>query len=386
MKRVEPVRDKEKIAEIEALLRKHNTSPIYGDLWVFLNQTAARVTDALALRFADFDKIEGNVLNLREKKTGKTRSIMLTARALELVAHRRADNPGHEYLFEVDSNRAKGKPISRVTVSAELAAQYDIDILPLHILLGDEEFEDGKTITPDEIYSWSDEHKTTPKTSAPSLAETIELFRPYVEEGREIVCFSISNSMSTSGNVMRLAAGELDAENRITVIDSANLSTGIGLLVIEAAIMAKNGHSASEIASVMETLKPNVRASFVVDTLTYLYRGGRCNAVAAMAGGVLKLHPKIVVENGAMDATKKYRGKINSVIMSYVKDMETDLKAARPDRVFITHSGCDAATVESVRSYLESLGVFHEILETRAGGVVSSHCGPGTLGVLFIAK
>ena len=275
---------------------------------------------------------------------------------------------------------------STCDLSAELVAQYDIDILPLHILLGDEEFEDGKTITPDEIYSWSDEHKTTPKTSAPSLAETIELFRPYVEEGREIVCFSISNSMSTSGNVMRLAAGELEAENRITVIDSANLSTGIGLLVIEAAIMAKNGHSASEIASVMETLKPNVRASFVVDTLTYLYRGGRCNAVAAMAGGVLKLHPKIVVENGAMDATKKYRGKINSVIMSYVKDMETDLKAARPDRVFITHSGCDAATVESVRSYLESLGVFHEILETRACGVVSSHCGPGTLGVLFIAK
>lgn len=275
---------------------------------------------------------------------------------------------------------------STCDLSAELVAQYDIDILPLHILLGDEEFEDGKTITPDEIYSWSDEHKTTPKTSAPSLAETIELFRPYVEEGREIVCFSISNSMSTSGNVMRLAAGELEAENRITVIDSANLSTGIGLLVIEAAIMAKNGHSASEIASVMETLKPNVRASFVVDTLTYLYRGGRCNAVAAMAGGVLKLHPKIVVENGAMDATKKYRGKINSVIMSYVKDMETDLKAARPDRVFITHSGCDAATVESVRSYLESLGIFHEILETRAGGVVSSHCGPGTLGVLFIAN
>ena len=191
---------------------------------------------------------------------------------------------------------------------------------------------------------------------------------------------------SRSSGVPHLAAGELEAENRITVIDSANLSTGIGLLVIEAAILAKNGHSASEIASVIETLKPNVRASFVVDTLTYLYRGGRCNAVAAMAGGVLKLHPKIVVENGAMDATKKYRGKINSVIMSYVKDMESDLKSARPDRVFITHSGCDAATVESVRSYLESLGVFHEILETRAGGVVSSHCGPGTLGVLFIAK
>ena len=97
------------------------------------------------------------------------------------------------------------------------------------------------------------------------------------------------------------------------------------------------------------------------------------------------MHPKIVVENGAMNASKKYRGKIASVIMSYVKDMENDLKNARPERVFITHSGCDRETVEKVRAYLEELGVFDEILETRAGGVVSSHCGPGTLGVLYIA-
>ena len=192
--------------------------------------------------------------------------------------------------------------------------------------------------------------------------------------------------MSTSGNVMRLAAEELEASDRITVIDSANLSTGIGLLVVEAAIMAQNGAAAAEIAARMEILKPQVRASFVVDTLTYLYRGGRCNAVAAMAGGVLKLHPKIVVENGAMDATKKYRGKIGSVIMNYAKDMEEDLKNARPDRVFITHSGCDRATVDDVRNYLEGLGIFHEILETRAGGVISSHCGPGTLGLLFLAQ
>ena len=275
---------------------------------------------------------------------------------------------------------------STCDLSPELIAKYDIDILPLHILLGEDEYEDGRNITPQQIYDWSDAHKTTPKTSAPSLAEAIELFRPYIEEKREIVCFSISGSMSTSGNVMRLAAEELEASDLVTVIDSANLSTGIGLLVIEAAIMAEKGQSAAEIAATIESLKPNVRASFVVDTLTYLYRGGRCNAVSAMAGGVLRLHPKIVVENGAMDASKKYRGKINSVIMSYVKDMEEDLKSARPERVFITHSGCDRDTVNAVRSYLESFGIFHEILETRAGGVVSSHCGPGTLGVLFIAK
>ena len=192
--------------------------------------------------------------------------------------------------------------------------------------------------------------------------------------------------MSTSGNVMRLAAEELGASGQITVIDSANLSTGIGLLVVEAAIMAKKNRTASEIVSEIEKLKPNVRASFLVDTLTYLYRGGRCNAVAAMAGGVLKLHPKIVVEDGAMNASKKYRGKIASVILSYVKDMEKDLKNARQERVFITHSGCDREIVETVRTYLKNLGIFEEILETRAGGVVSSHCGPGTLGVLYISK
>ena len=275
---------------------------------------------------------------------------------------------------------------STCDLSPELIAKYDIDILPLHILLGEDEYEDGRNITPQQIYDWSDAHKTTPKTSAPSLAEAIDLFRPYIEEKREIVCFSISGSMSTSGNVMRLAAEELEASDLVTVVDSANLSTGIGLLVIEAAIMAEKGQSAAEIAATIASLKPNIRASFVVDTLTYLYRGGRCNAVSAMAGGVLRLHPKIVVENGAMDASKKYRGKIHSVIMSYVKDMEEDLKSARPERVFITHSGCDRTTVDAVRSYLESRGIFHEILETRAGGVVSSHCGPGTLGVLFIAK
>ena len=275
---------------------------------------------------------------------------------------------------------------STCDLSPELLARYEIDILPLHILLGDQEFEDGKNITPDQIYAWSDANKTTPKTSAPAMADAIELFRPYVTAGREIVCFSISSSMSTSGNVIRLAAEELGASGQITVIDSANLSTGIGLLVVEAAIMAKKNRTASEIVSEIEKLKPNVRASFVVDTLTYLYRGGRCNAVAAMAGGVLKLHPKIVVEDGAMNASKKYRGKIASVILSYVKDMEKDLKNARQERVFITHSGCDREIVETVRTYLKNLGIFEEILETRAGGVVSSHCGPGTLGVLYISK
>lgn len=275
---------------------------------------------------------------------------------------------------------------STCDLSKELIEKYDITILSLHILLGEQEYRDGVDITPEEIFAWSDKNKTTPKTSAPSLVEAMECLKQYVDEGREVICFSISGSMSTSGNVMRLAAEELEAGNLVTVIDSANLSTGIGHLVVEAAIMSEQGDDAETIAKEIEKLKPLVRASFVVDTLTYLYRGGRCNAVAALVGGALKLHPKIVVENGAMDATKKYRGKLDHVILSYTKDMEASLKTAKPDRVFITHSGCDRETVDKVRNYLEGLQHFHEIIETRAGGVISSHCGPGTLGVLFIAQ
>lgn len=273
---------------------------------------------------------------------------------------------------------------STCDLSAELLEKYDISILPLHILLGEKECEDGNGISPDEIYRWSDENKTTPKTSAPSMDRAMDLMRPYVEEGRKMICFSISEEMSTSGNVMRLAAIELEAEDQVTIINSANLSTGIGLLVIEAAILAKEGKSVQEIVQKIEELKPRVRASFVVDTLTYLYRGGRCSGLAAMAGGALKLHPRIMVEDGKMIPGKKYRGKMNKVLLSYVKEMEENLKQAKKERVFITHSGCSPEVIEEIRSYLQSLDVFEEILITRAGGVISSHCGPGTLGVLFI--
>ena len=273
---------------------------------------------------------------------------------------------------------------STCDLSKELIEKYDIEILPLHIMLGEEEYEDGKSITPDEIYKWSDEHKTTPKTSAAGITQVVDAYRPYLEQGREIVSFSISSEMSTTNNVMRMAAQELDAEEKVFVIDSANLSTGIGLLVTEAAIMAQEGKNGAQIVARMEELKPLVKASFVVDTLTYLYRGGRCSGLAAMAGGMLKLHPKIVVENGKMKPEEKFRGKIAKVMMDYVRSMETDLKNAKKDRVFITHSGCDETIISEVKAYLADMNHFDEILVTRAGCVISSHCGPGTLGVLFI--
>lgn len=274
---------------------------------------------------------------------------------------------------------------STCDLSKELLERYDITILPLHVHLGENEYEDGINITPDELYKWSDANKSTPKTSVPSIEEAIQVFQPHVNQGAELICFSISTEMSSSANVMRLAAEEMESEDKIHVVNSANLSTGIGLLVIEAAVMAAEGKNAQEILDRIEELKPLVRSSFVVDIMTYLHRGGRCSAIAALAGGVLKLHPEILVEDGKMKVGKKYRGKMKDVLVTYVKDREIALKSAKKDRVFITHSGCDQAVLDSVHEYLESLGVFDEILLTRAGSVISSHCGPGTLGVLYIA-
>jgi len=201
--------------------------------------------------------------------------------------------------------------------------------------------------------------------------------------------------MSSTGNVLRLAVQELEVENKVFVVDSKSLSTGIGLQIIEAAIMAEQGTEAAEIVEKIRSMQPRVRASFVVDTLTYLHRGGRCSGLAALAGSALKLHPLISVVDGKMLPGKKYRGKMNRVIIDYVKDMEEDLKHAKADRVFITHSGCEeeipvigmlAATEEVLRakaeklaSMLHSAKVETEILPTEGrvgGGSVPNHALP----------
>lgn len=273
---------------------------------------------------------------------------------------------------------------STCDLSADLIDKYGIKILPLHVMLGDDEHRDGVDITPDELYAWADANKTTPKTSAPSLEDVKEIFQPMLDAGDEIICFTISASMSTAINCIKLVVDELEAEDKVSVIDSANLSTGIGLQVIEAAVMARAGMNRADIVAEIERIKPLVRASFVVDTLTYLHRGGRCSGVAAMAGTMLRLHPSIHVVDGAMSVGKKYRGKYDSIVLNYVKDMEEQINNAKTDRIFITHSGINQDIIDKVKAYLDDKKMFKEVLVTRAGSVISSHCGYGTLGVLFI--
>lgn len=270
---------------------------------------------------------------------------------------------------------------STCDLSPELIARYDIDIIPLHIILGEEDYLDGR-ITPEDIYRWSDENNMSPKTAAVSMEDALAAFTPY--NGQEVIVFTISSSMSSTYNVLRMAAEQTDAE-RIHVIDSKNLSTGVGLQVIAAAEMAQQGLPAAEIVEKIKAGRDAVRASFVVDTLTYLHRGGRCSSVAALMGGALRLHPRIGVTGGKMSAGKKFRGRMDRVIRDYVADMKDELLAAKKEHVFITHSGCDEDTLAAVYGMLDDLHHFDEIHVTRAGGVISSHCGPGTLGVLFIA-
>lgn len=271
---------------------------------------------------------------------------------------------------------------STCDLSADLIEKYDITIIPLCIVMGENSYFDGIETTPEEIYKWADANKTTPKTAAVTLDNAASLLKPFMDEDREIVFFGISSQMSTTCNVVRLI-GEDAGYDKLHVIDSQSLSTGIGLQVLYAARLSMAGESAASIVEKVEKRRSAVSASFVIDTLTYLSRGGRCNSVTALLANTLKLKPEIVVKDGAMIVAKKYRGQLGSVLLKYVKDQEEALLAADKNCVFITHSGCSEDIVAPVKEYLESLSHFENIYVTRAGGVVSSHCGPGTLGVLY---
>lgn len=275
---------------------------------------------------------------------------------------------------------------STCDLSQELIETYGITVLPLNIVMDDTSYLDGVETTPDDIYTWADANRTTPKTSAPGIEAAVEFLRPVVEAGDEVCYLGISEQMSATCQVLRLAAEELEYAEHVCVADSMNLSTGIGLQVLHAAELAAQGASLKDLEETLKEYRGRVRASFVVDTLTYLHRGGRCSSVAALFGNTLKLKPRIAVNAGKMGVSKKYRGNRRKTVLDYVKDMEEELLCAEHTHVFITHSGIEAEIVEEVRAYLKSLNRFNEIHETRAGGVISSHCGPGTLGVLFVEE
>ncbi len=272
---------------------------------------------------------------------------------------------------------------STCDLSKELVEKHSIGILPLYTVLDDKQYKDTFEITPDEVYDYVAKSGKLPHTAAASIGDHIDFFRTYAEQGLEIVYFTISSSMSANNNNARLAAEEFE---NIYIVDSENLSTGIGLQVLKAAELADEGKSAKEIFDYVCEMRSRVDSSFVVDTLDYLHKGGRCSSVAALGANLLKLHPCIEVKEGKMDVGKKYRGRMIDIMTDYVKARLADIDNVDLDRIFITHSGCDEKVIKAVYDVVSSIAPFKEILITRAGCTISVHCGAGTLGVLFVHK
>ncbi len=272
---------------------------------------------------------------------------------------------------------------STTDLNAELCERYGIKVLPLGVTLGEKLYSDGVDITPDDIYMHYEKTGELPKTSAVNVADFDEFFEKYTNEGYSIIVFTISSQMSSTYHNACLAAE--DFEN-VFVVDTKNLSTGGGLVLVSACEMAKEGKSAAEIAAACEDIIPKVDASFIVDDLEFLYKGGRCSAVAAFGANLLQLKPCITVRGGKMGVGKKYRGKFAPTLDKYIEEIIGDGENVETDRVFVTHAGCEPQVIESCVEKVKSLAPFKEIHVTRAGCTISSHCGRNTLGVLFIRK
>ncbi|MBQ3547925.1 MAG: DegV family protein [Clostridia bacterium] len=272
---------------------------------------------------------------------------------------------------------------STADLPLELRQKYNINVIPLGVTLGETTYLDGVNITPDEIYAHHDKTGELPKTTAANVGDFIDFFTPFVEAGKTVIHFPISSEMSSTYNNALLAASDLE---NVHIIDSKNLSSGIGLVVVAAAEMAQNGASAEEIIAKAEELVKCSDASFVIDNLEYLHKGGRCSTVAMLGANLLKLKPCIDVTNGKMDVSKKYRGKYGEVLKQYVSERLSDLDAIDNTRIFVTHAGCADEVVNAVYEQVKEIGFFKEIVVNRAGCTISSHCGADTLGILFIRK
>jgi len=274
---------------------------------------------------------------------------------------------------------------STCDLSAELIEKYQVKILPMHVNLEENSYLDGVDINPDAIYDYYHEHKVLPKTAALNMDEVLEFVTPYIEAGNDVLCITLGSGLSTTYNSFRLAAMETEG---LYVVDSNSLSTGFGLTVMAAGDRIAAGMPVAQIAEEVQALTQKVEASFIVDNLEFLHKGGRCSAVAMLGANVLKLKPCIEVSNegGKMGVSKKYRGTLERVLEDYVKDRLEGRDDIRQDRIFITHAGIAHERIDLVRAAIGKYMQFDEIYVTRAGCTISCHCGPNTLGILFVRK
>lgn len=282
------------------------------------------------------------------------------------------------------SNKVIISADSTCDLPKEILEKYNIITTPLHVTLGEKTYDDLVNITPDEIYEYFEKTGKLPKTSAVNMQEYIDKFKPYIDEGYEIVHISIGGALSTSHQQSKLAAQEL---GNIYPVDSCCLSTGSGMLVLEAVEMLEKGMGAAEIAEAVKKLVPKVHGSFIVDKLDYLRAGGRCSTVAVLGANLLGIKPCIEINNadGSMTVGKKYRGKFSKVLNQYVTEKLADPTISKK-RAVIIHAGLSDDILEAVSQQLHSRNYFDEILVARAGCTISCHCGPNTLGIMYMTE
>ena len=272
---------------------------------------------------------------------------------------------------------------STCDLSAEQLRQHNIDLFPMSITMGSQCLRDGIDVTPDDIYSHVDAGGDICTTSALNIADYTDRFSAFSKDYDAVIHINISAEFSSCYQNAVLAAQEFD---NVYVVDSRNLSTGHGHVVLRAAELAESGMAAEDIVKELNAFTHKVDASFILSRLDYMKKGGRCSSVVALGANLLHLRPCIEVVGGKMQVGKKYRGAYDKCVDQYVRDRLAHPENLDLSRIFITHSGVSDSALEAARRAVEDCAHFQEILVTRAGCTVSSHCGPGTLGVLFIRK
>lgn len=275
---------------------------------------------------------------------------------------------------------------STCDLTPQLLERFRIRTTPLTIQSGERVFPDDGSYTSADLYDGYRRDGTLPKTSAISPEEFRSFFSAILDEGFDVVHIDISSDLSCTCQNAVMAAQELSDKGAIHVVDSRQLSTGGGLLALQGAKLRDDGMAASDIAAELRRLAPLSDTSFVLDTLEYMWKGGRCSGVTALGANMLKLKPSLEIRDGKLVVCKKYRGAMEKVYRQYVTERLAD-KAVVDDWAFITHSGeVSEKTLQELTALVRELAPFKEVFVTQAGCTVSSHCGPGTLGVLFLRQ
>lgn len=268
---------------------------------------------------------------------------------------------------------------STVDLTKELLEKYDIKTIPFTVTLGDETCLDGE-ITSDEIIRFANEKKILPKTSAINQFQYDEYFSELLKEYDAVVHFSLSSALSSACNNAKCSAKNF---KNVYVVDTESLSTGIGLLAVYARKLANESVAPEEIYNKCLARTKSVQASFVLKRLDFLYKGGRCSALAYFGANLLKIHPQIIVSNGKMISAKKYRGKFEYVVKQYCKDVLEQFDTPDLSQAFVTYTTASDAVINTAIEALKDRG-FKNIDITRAGGTITSHCGEDCLGILYI--